>query len=223
MKKYMVSTLQKVTVLLLSLGCSNSFSFSDGSVLILSEQLAQMKMEYAEVIEQVRQLKLFNQHITGVLNGVKDLQREYQFVKNFSLERELDQLRYGVESITRLDNMENADETIERINILLKEIEGRVRTEDEEAEWQEKRLEELQIRLNALQQASLYYTRQAGGGGQQSTKDYLSGVNSATSVLAAQALEEKQANMEAEIKRTEAALQAVKSDAEILDYLKGNQ
>lgn len=188
---------------------------------ILSQQLAQMKKEYDEVINQLNQLKIVNDNLRGVVDGIQAVKAEYEFVENFSLENELRRMEYDIQNLTQLDNLNDSKDAMERINVALNEINRRVA--GAENQRSKVKIEALKNNVQAMSAAIAAYADESAtaGSGRKSSADQLAGINSATSMLAAQALMEKQKEYEGKIKRTENALQWVKNDANFLSYLNG--
>jgi len=74
----MKSRLRPIAAALLLSLCSEAFCFTDSAY--LAQMLAQMQEEYKKVVEQLNNVKAINENMDQVKNGIRAIQREYEFV-----------------------------------------------------------------------------------------------------------------------------------------------
>lgn len=215
----MKSRLRPIAAAILLSLCSDVFSFTDSAY--LAQMLAQMQEEYKKVVEQLDNVKAINENMDQVKNGIRAIQREYEFVNSFSLESQLNQIKADIDSLTSLDDINDVKDTMQRINIVLREMDRRIAPENNKKASDH--LSTISKSSSALEAAIAAYAEEARSAGSdyKTAGDQLSGINSATSMLAAQALVERREKLETEIKRTEEAMQHVANDSSILNYFGG--
>lgn len=208
-------------IILLMILCSKTFAFSDG--IVLSQMYAQMLKEYETVIVQLKNIQVINDATVKMKDNLDVIRKEYKFVNSFNLESVLQQIEGDLAGLTNLDDLHNIDDTMGRIDALLADVDRRVIASD--SPKAKKHLDALEKNSKLLDEAIKAYANEAGNAGTEfkTTADQMSGINSATSMLAAQTLSEKKESLEIKMRRTQDAMQHMKNDSDILTYFSGKK
>ena len=91
-----------------------------------------LKEQYANQIEMIREAKVQSDNLRKVKDFADTAKREYDFVRNFDLERELNKIKNDIVGLTLLDNMDGADPE-RKFDLLSREIDNRFENDDSEA------------------------------------------------------------------------------------------
>lgn len=91
-----------------------------------------LKEQYANQIELIRQAKIQSENVIKVKEFATTAKKEYDFARNFDLERELDKIKNDIGGLTLIDNMEGADAE-RKFDLLSREVDKRFEDDDSEA------------------------------------------------------------------------------------------
>lgn len=217
---------KKLQVVLLSLSLLHCFSanaFTDGSAAILAQQLAQLKAEYEEIVEQVRQLKIVNDHLDGVVDGIQAVKREYDFVNNFDLQREMGRISRDVETLTTINTLLTDQNRLDNIDRILRELD-RLTVSTNESDRVTEAINELESKLLAYRSAVEAFGREsATTPGNATQADLTASIKSSTAAIAAQTLAKREEELRERIRRQEQLIEMVQNDQNILNYLDGKE
>lgn len=191
----------------------------------LSQLYAVMK-EYLDNAKQVLQeARIQSDNLKDMRDLSKEVYKEYKFVKNFNAQYEIDRLQDDINGLTYLDNMDGKS-TKEQINLLLKEVDRRIRrsTTAKEREKHKQTKEHLLTieRLSALQDAKTQevadITSQANN-----EKTLQASTASSTALISSLMLAEEQRRLQREtnqIQEEQERIEDFETMDEILDKMK---
>lgn len=177
------------------------FGGSDSIVIVkLSAIYNQLKEYYETNMQILQQAKMQSDNLKKMSQLAQDAKQEYEFVSNFSIQRELRKIKDDIEGLTNLDNLDgkNAEQTF---RLLKAEIDRRFRfgTPEEKAKAAELKSQLTAIeRLDALQKAKLEEA-QTVGTSNQNQKDTLNSVASSCALISAVQLAQEQRRLEEEM------------------------
>ena len=120
-----------ITNLYVSLINADALGASD-SVMIakLSAIVKQLKKDYDEQLKSVREATIQSKELVNLNKQYREIRKEYKFITNFSLDREINNIRSDLEGLSMLDDLGNRD-LESKLNIISGEIERRARLPEE--------------------------------------------------------------------------------------------
>lgn len=211
-------------ILVLGSLCCNAVAQSDTGILI--KQLAWLKKSYDEALKTLEETKKVSADITKVKNTIRDLEEDYNYIASFDLQNEMNKIKADLNSITGIDDfndLRNARNGLHRINILLDKFSKRVDGAKVPGRDVKNHFKKITERYDVVTVSVEAYAKEAlnSAAGDKTFKDQLAGINSATSMLASQALLDRKKELGIQIRRTEAVLKHVENDGHFMDYFSG--
>ncbi len=123
----------------------------------LTKIYAILTTKYSAVLKTLQELKTQNAFLTDMVDKARLLKKEYDFVRNFSVEAVINRVKNDFENLTLLDNLDGRS-PVRQFEMMLTEIDRRFdKPNDEDEKIKRKlkgRVKELQ-RLQALLEAKL--------------------------------------------------------------------
>jgi hypothetical protein len=160
-----------------------------------------LKDQYANQIELIRQAKIQSESVVKVKEFAVTAKREYEFSRNFDLERELAQIQDDIAGLSLLDNMDGADPQ-RLFDLLMREIDNRFEDDDSEAGRAARRKLTSHLasikRLNELQDTKAEEAQELAAG-EMSEKESGASVASSCALMAALELSREQRRIEQEM------------------------
>lgn len=191
---FIVSTLNPVS--------ADMFGGTD-SVMIakLSAIYSTLKDYYQSGLKQLAEARAHSEELRKISQFTREAEREYNFVKNFSLERELNSIKDDIDGLSNLDNLDGKG-TEEQLRLLRSEIDRRFtctrdRAEKEKYRRLKEHLKNIE-RLNSLKMAKLDEAKLHNSEG-QSEKTSLSSISSSVATLVALEMAEDQNKLEEDL------------------------
>ena len=215
--------LYKYLLLVVSSALANQTHADPAEVKILSSL-------YAKSLEQIKvmqdQLETYRTTKDGILEArdyVQAVKEEYEFVKGFNPQAEINRLGGWADDLSNLNEFSKAKDFETKYALLYGEVDKRFKEMGindpekvhQEVEYLFREQEQLEVLLRSYRKVALELDTEA------SDKDLQRQTASATSMMAAMQLEEKIKELEAEIERRKEAIQQVEWDQSFNNYLKG--
>lgn len=170
----------------------------------LAELITEAKKRLNKLKEHADEFKVMNDSFNKAKDFLKNIHTEYEYISNFDPEGELQDLLAEFEEFGDLysikDLMEEEDDE-KRISLLLEELDKRI--EASEGEYDPEQIDDLEKKRKALIKLKQHYTDYAfsSRNKQLSAKDLAMINASASAVLAADVMEKKQKEVEAQIQQ----------------------
>lgn len=144
---------------MLSAGTAHAdmFGASDSVIIMkLTSIYTALKEYYDSNVQVLAQAKIQSDNLKKLSAWSKELQREYEFVKNFSLEREIENIKDDLDALSNLDNLDGRSPE-DQLRMIRNDIDRRFKTssskEERERHKHLKSHVETIERLNKIQQA----------------------------------------------------------------------
>lgn len=157
-----------------------------------------LKEQYASTVELIRQAKIQSDNLIKVKDFATTAKREYDFARNFDLEREITGVKNDIAGLSLLDNLEGVDDD-RKFDLLMREVNRRFESDDSEAGANARR--KLSSRLASLKRLNELQTTKAEEAetlarGDMSEKENNASVASSCALLAALELSREQRRIE---------------------------
>lgn len=186
---------------------------------------------YAKTIEQIKvlredleQMKFLSDTAKQTTEIMGAVQEEYDFINNFNLENEINNIVSDFADLTYIDELANAKNPEDKYNLIRGEIDKRFKEENQSGtDISKAEKDALEARLRALEAYEVMrnkYMKEAMNPSAKTDKDLQSNISSSTSTLAALALEEKIRQKEQELLAKEKVMDQMRWDAEFTNYLR---
>ena len=216
----------KGALLLISLlipGVSVGDPSGGSQVAYLSQILQQAREQVESLKNQLEEMKVTSDEVLAVRKTLQDVKDEYEYVKGFNPQAELNELKRWGEKYTYLDDLADAKSFEARWGMLYGEVSKRFKAagiDDEDkvvAETRKLFLEQEEQRrlLERYRQAALDLNEGA------SYKDLQQQIASSTAMTASLLLEQKIKDLEEQIAARETIIRQVEWDASFMNYLGG--
>ena len=160
-----------------------------------------LKEQYANQIELIRQAKIQSENVIKVKEFADTAKKEYDFARNFDLEREIGKIKNDIKGLTLMDNMEGAD-TERQFDLLSREIDNRFEYDDSETGIEaHRRLSSRLASLKRLHELQNTKTEEAEklARGDMSEKENNASMASSCALIAALELSREQRRIEEEM------------------------
>ncbi|MBT8342330.1 MAG: hypothetical protein HKP58_01195 [Desulfatitalea sp.] len=180
-----------------------------------------LKEQYEKQLKLIREAKIQNENMIKVRETAVMVKKEYDFARNFNLERELDQIKHDIGNLTLLDNMDGkSDET--KFKMLAKEIERRFENDPSLSSVNAKRKLASQVaaleRFNALRKAKTGEAKDLASGA-KTDKETQASAASSCALIAALELAREERRIREEMEKTETELENENLEQDYIDVL----
>lgn len=160
-----------------------------------------LKDYYLNGIELLNQAKAQSNNLKKISQLTKDIEGEYDFVKNFSLERELANIKGDLGDLSNLDNLDGKS-TEEQLKLIRRDVDRRFRysnTKEERDKYAnlKSRTEEIE-RLQKLKDAKAEESKELASK-EKTEKEYLASISSSTALISGLQLAEEQRRAEEDL------------------------
>jgi hypothetical protein len=160
-----------------------------------------LKEQYANQIELIRQAKIQSENVIKVKEYAVQAKKEYDFARNFDLEREIAKIKNDISRLTLLDNADGVDPE-RQFDLLSREIDRRFEDDDSEAGIEAHRKLSSRMaslkRLHELQNTKAEEAEKLAKG-EMSEKENNASVASSCALIAALELSKEQRRIEQEM------------------------
>ena len=182
---------------------ADMFGGSDSVIILkLTTIYNALKNYYDQAMELVQEAKTQSDNLKKLSDLAKDTKKEYDFVTNFSFQRELDKIKGDIEGLTNLDNLDGKS-TEQIVQLLTNEIDRRFRygtpEERQRASELKSQLSDIE-RLNEIKKAKTNEAVEMGSN-KQSQANYMASISSSCALMSSLELAQAQRRLEEEMVR----------------------